>query len=74
MINIKEMSTVARRGVAAGSRVAPLDDLQMSEAAISPDKVTVSHAPSRSASAYMVGYITRQFCGMTQKARPQIQR
>ena len=42
---------MARRWVAAGSRVAPLDDLQMSEAAISPDKVTVSHAPSRGVSA-----------------------
>ena len=56
------MSTVARRWVAAGSRVAPLDDLQMSEAAISPDKVTISHAPSRSDSAK----VNRQFCGIIQ--------
>ena len=37
-----------------GSRVAPLDDLQMSEAAISPDKVTFSHAPNRGASAKVI--------------------
>ena len=56
---------MARRWVAAGSRVAPLDDLQMSEAAISPDKVTFSHAPSK-------GHLTRQFRGMIQNVRLQM--